>query len=238
MFSGILGGNERTLFCPGQFFTLDSLCNPRAFRAFVEKLEKQGLAEILAEPRLVTLSGRQVSFLDGGEQAIPVPKGSGSMGVQFEEFGTRINCLPRVLGNGKIHLEIEPEVSQLDSASGTTIGGAVVPGRITQRVRTTVELKDGQSLVTGGLVQHVVKATLVRDPVLGEVPFVGSVFSTKEFQEVETELVFLITPHLLSGNRTADATSETFEQFLEAILKAADVPGTTGRATKSYSPRK
>ena len=167
------------------------------FLGFLQALETNGLAKILAEPRVVALSGRQASFLDGGEQAIPVPAGLGQIGVQFEEFGTRLNFVPIVLGNGKIHLEVEPEVSQLDAASGTTIGGAVVPGRITQRVRTTVEIEDGQTLVIGGLLQHQVNATRVRVPVLGAIPFIGAAFSVKNFQEVETELVVIITPHLI-----------------------------------------
>ena len=200
------------------------------FLGFLQALETQGLAKIMAEPRLVSLSGRQASFLDGGEQAIPVPAGLGQVGVQFEEFGTRLNFVPIVLGNGKIHLEVEPEVSQLDAAAGTTISGAVVPGRVTQRVRTTVEIEDGQTLVIGGLLQHQVNATLIRTPYIGALPFIGTFFSTKNFQEVDTELVVIITPHLidpidcsqtpriLPGQETRSA--DDFELFLEGILEA------------------
>jgi pilus assembly protein CpaC len=200
------------------------------FLGFLQALETQGLAKIMAEPRLVSLSGRQASFLDGGEQAVPVPAGLGQIGVQFEEFGTRLNFIPIVLGNGKIHLEVEPEVSQLDAAAGTSIGGTIVPGRVTQRVRTTVEIEDGQTLVIGGLLQHQVNASLIRVPYIGALPFVGALFSTKSFQEVDTELVIIITPHLidpmdcsqtpklLPGQETRSA--DDFELFLEGLLEA------------------
>src|SRR5947208_12716426 len=86
------------------------------------------MAKLLAQPRLVTLSGNPASFLDGGEQAVPVPAGLGQVGVQFEEFGTRLNFLPVVLGNGRIHLEVEPEVSTLNAANGIVLQNLIVPG--------------------------------------------------------------------------------------------------------------
>src|SRR5947208_14116470 len=132
------------------------------------------MAKLLAQPRVVTLSGRPASFLAGGEQAIPVPAGLGQVGVQFEEFGTRLNFLPIVLGNGRIHLEVEPEVSSLNPANGTSINGTVVPGRDTNRVNTTVELESGQTFVIGGLIQHTVNAVNRKTPVLGDMPFLGT----------------------------------------------------------------
>src|SRR5262245_4823882 len=209
---------------------LGAIKNSGGFIGFLQALETQGLAKTLAEPRLVSLSGRQASFLDGGEQAIPVPAGLGQVGVQFEEFGTRLNFVPIVLGNGKIHLEVEPEVSVLDAASGTSISGTIVPGRLTQRVRTTVEIETGQTLVIGGLIQRLTNATLTRVPVLGALPFIGTAFSTKVFQETESELIVLITPHLidpidcsqlpkvLPGLETR--SPDDFELFLEGILEA------------------
>jgi len=204
------------------------------FLGFLQALETQGLAKVLAEPRLVALSGRQASFLDGGEQAIPVPAGLGQIGVQFEEFGTRLNFVPIVLGNGKIHLEVEPEVSRLDAAAGTTIGGASVPGRVTQRVRTTVEIETGQTLVIGGLIQHETNATLTKVPVLGALPFIGAAFSTKTFLDSESELVILITPHLVDPMDCAQLpkvlpgletrSPDDFELFLEGILEAPRGP--------------
>jgi pilus assembly protein CpaC len=213
---------------------LGAIKDSGGFIGFLQALETQGLAKILAEPRLVALSGRQASFLDGGDQAIPVPAGLGQVGVQFEEFGTRLNFVPIVLGNGKIHLEVEPEVSFLDAASGTSISGTIVPGRVTQRVRTTVEIETGQTLLIGGLIQRTVVSTLNKVPVLGALPFVGSAFSNKIFQENETELVILITPHLIDPIDCAQLpkvlpgletrSPDDFELFLEGIQEAPRGP--------------
>src|SRR5262249_6826687 len=135
-------------------FSFSIINSQNSYLQFLRALRTEGVIKLIAEPRLVTMSGRQASFLDGGEQAIPVPAGLGQVGIQFEEFGTRLNFIPVVLGNGRIHLEVEPEVSVLNPDSGTTISGATVPGRTTQRVRTTVEIESGQTLVIGGLIQH------------------------------------------------------------------------------------
>ena len=114
--------------------------NRWGFLGFLQALRTEGVVKSLNEPTVTTMSGRPASFLVGGEQAIPVPAGLGQVGVQFEEFGTRLNFVPIVLGNGKIHLEVEPEVSSLNAADGTSIDGAVVPGRT-----TTAHQHDGRA---------------------------------------------------------------------------------------------
>jgi pilus assembly protein CpaC len=208
--------------------------NGWGFLGFLNALRTEGVAKFIAEPRLVTKSGRPASFLVGGEQAIPVPAGLGQIGVQFEEFGTRLNFLPIVLGNGKIHLEVEPEISNLNAANGVTIEGTVVPGRDTQRVNTTVELETGQTFVIGGLIQHTVATNTRKTPVLGDLPFVGTFFSEKSDNQVEQEVVILVTPYLvdsqscdqvakvLPGQETR--TADDFELFLEGILEAPRGP--------------
>jgi pilus assembly protein CpaC len=204
--------------------------NNFAFLGFLQALRDEQLVKVLAEPRLVTMSGRQASFLSGGEQAIPVPAGLGQIGVQFEEFGTRLSFVPIVLGDGKIRLEVEPEVSNLDPAAGTNIQGVTVPGRTTQRVHTSVEIEDGQTLVIGGLIQNEVRGSTQKVPILGDVPFLGVLFSSKIYDEKETELVVMVTPHLVDpmdcvqspkvvpGQETR--SPDDFELFLEGILEA------------------
>jgi pilus assembly protein CpaC len=199
---------------------------------YLQALENEGIAKIMVQQTLVALSGRPASLLDGGEQAVPVPAGLGQVGVQFEEFGVRLNVLPIVLGNGRIHLEIEPEVSTLVPNSGVTLvtGGTPVNDRATQRVNTTVEMEDGQSFVLGGLKERTVVGSIDKTPIVGELPFVGFFFSTKSYTEVETELVIMVTPHLvdaedcgqmakcLPGQETR--SPDDFELFLEGILEA------------------
>jgi pilus assembly protein CpaC len=208
--------------------------NNFGFLGFLQALRDEGVVTSMAEPTLTTMSGRPASFLVGGEQAVPVPAGLGQVGVQFEEFGTRLNFLPIVLGNGKIHLEVEPEVSALDAANGTTIQGTVVPGRDTTRVNTTAELEDGQTFVIGGLIQRAVAGTTEKTPVLGDLPFLGTAFSSKSYQETETEMVMMVTVHLVDAEDCAQAPKilpgqetrrpDDFELFLEGILEAPRGP--------------
>jgi pilus assembly protein CpaC len=220
---------------PSQANVFGGIIGPNSgFLWFLQALETEGLAKLLARPRLVTRSGAPASFLDGGEQAVPVPAGLGQVGVQFEEFGTRLNFLPIVLGNGRIFLEVEPEVSALDASAGTSVSGTVVPGRATQRVHTSVEMESGQTFVIGGLIQHTVTGTATKIPVLGQIPFLGVAFSTKSFSEDETELIVMVTPHLVDAQSCDQVVKvlpgqesrspDDFELFLEGILEAPRGP--------------
>jgi pilus assembly protein CpaC len=210
------------------------ISNNAGFLAFLQALETEGVAKLLAQPRLVTLSGNPASFLDGGEQAVPVPAGLGQVGVQFEEFGTRLNFLPIVLGNGRIHLEVEPEVSTLDANAGVAIAGATVAGRATQRIHTTVEMETGQTFVIGGLIQKATNATANKVPVLGQIPFLGAAFSAKSHTDDESELVVLVTPHLVDAQSACQVVKvlpgqesrspDDCELFLEGLLEAPRGP--------------
>jgi pilus assembly protein CpaC len=218
---------------PANFF-LALFNTEQQFFGLLQALRNESIAKILAQPKLVTLSGRPASLLSGGQQAIPEAAGLGSVSVRFEPFGTQLTVLPIVLGNGRIHLEVTPEVSNIDPSVGTSIMGTVVPGRNTQRVQTTVEMEDGQTLALGGLIQNTVTATDQKVPILGDLPFLGTAFSSKSFSETESELVVLVTPHLidamscdqlpkaLPGQETR--SPDDFELFLEGILEAPRGP--------------
>jgi pilus assembly protein CpaC len=200
------------------------------FLGFLEALREENLVKTLAQPKLITLSGQPASFLSGGEQAIPVPAGLGQVGVQFEEFGVRLNFLPIVLGNGKIYLEVEPELSSLDAANGVTIQGTVVPGRDTNRVHTSVELDVGHTFVIGGMIEHTVTASDAKVPILGDLPYIGVAFRRMTYQENENEVLILVTPHLVEGFDCSQApkilpgqetrSPDDYELFLEGILEA------------------
>ncbi len=224
------------------------LTSDTTFLGFLQALRNENVVKLLAEPRLVTISGKPASFLSGGEQAVPVPAGLGQVGVQFEEFGTRLNFLPIVLGDGRIHLEVEPEVSTLNAANGTTIQGTVVPGRTTQRVHTTVDIEAGQTLVIGGLIQRNVTGATQKVPVLGDIPYLGAAFRIISYDEVETELVILVTPHLvdpmscdqlpklLPGMETR--APDDCELFLEGILEAPRGQRTAWEGSRYVAPYK
>jgi pilus assembly protein CpaC len=205
-----------------------------SFFGFLEAMRDEGLAKLLTEPRLVTLSGKPANLHSGGQQAIPQPQGLGTVGVTFQPFGTDVTFLPIVLGNGKINLDILASVSSINQAVGTTIQGTAVPGRTDQNVHAVVELEDGQTLAIGGLIQHTVNAATAKVPILGDLPYLGVAFSTKTFVDDEQELVILVTPHLvdpmacnqlpkyLPGQETR--MPDDYELFLEGILEAPRGP--------------
>jgi pilus assembly protein CpaC len=214
---------------PANFF-LGVFNNEHAFYGLLQALRQESLAKILSEPKLVTLSGRSATMLSGGQQAIPESAGLGSVAVTFVPFGTQLTFLPIVLQDGKIYLEVEPEVSNIDPTVGTTISGTSVPGRNTQRVHTSVMIEDGQTLAIGGLIQTLVVANSQKVPVLGDLPFLGSAFRNVAYDEEERELVVMVTPHLVDPQSCDQVTKmlpsqetrtpDDFELFLEGILEA------------------
>ncbi|MCG3136429.1 MAG: hypothetical protein HJJLKODD_00262 [Phycisphaerae bacterium] len=171
---------------------------------FIQALKENGLAKILAEPTLVTLSGRTAAFLAGGEFPVPIPQQSSGGGVsqtitiEFKEFGVRLAFTPVVLANQMIRLNVAPEVSELDFAQGVQFAGFVVPGLNSRRAETTVEIGSGQTLAIAGLLSENVRSSVSRVPGLGEVPVLGALFRSTEYQRNITELVILVTPELVS----------------------------------------
>ncbi len=207
---------------------------PAGLTTFIQALHQEQLAKVLAQPKLVAQSGRVATFNDGGQQAVPEVTasgvGGGTVGTRFVEFGTSLTFLPIVLGNGKIYLEVEPVVSNLNQANGFAIGGIIVPGRTEQRVRTAVTMESGQTFAIGGLIQTQIGGITNKTPILGDLPFIGPAFSTISYQENETELVVLVTPYLVDAMDCKQApcklpgletrSPDDFELFLELILEA------------------
>lgn len=184
--------------------TTFSLGFPRVqMQVFLQAIRENGLLKVLAEPNLVTLSGRTASFLAGGEFPIPVPQTSGGGGsnaitIEFREFGVRLSFTPVVLANQFIRLNVAPEVSELDFARGVSIGGFTVPGLNIRRTETTVEMGSGQSLVISGLLSENVRITSTRLPGLGRIPILGALFSSVEYRKNLTELVVLVSPEIVA----------------------------------------
>jgi pilus assembly protein CpaC len=207
---------------------------PARLNVFIQALKQEQIASLLAEPKLVTLSGRPATFLSGGQQAVPEVTGGGTsggvVGTRFEPFGTQLTFLPIVRGDGKIYLEVEPVVSVLNAANGFSTGGVIVQGRNEQRVRTSVLMEPGQTFAIGGLIQTEKNGATNKTPILGELPFIGPAFSTISYTESETELVVLVTPYLVDSMDCRQApcrvpgtetrTPDDFELFLELILEA------------------
>jgi len=168
-------------------------------------LEQKGLARSLAEPNLVALSGDTASFLAGGEYPIPVSGSFGQVTVDYKKYGVGLAFTPTVLNRGLINLKIEPEVSQIDTTHNIAVSaGVTVPALIVRRASTTIELRDGQSFMIGGLLQTNNQNQLDQLPWLGTVPVLGTLFSSKSYQQNQTDLAIIVTPHLVRPTRPGD----------------------------------
>ncbi|MFO0818979.1 MAG: pilus assembly protein N-terminal domain-containing protein [Pirellulales bacterium] len=172
-----------------------------SFDIALAALRQNSVITILAEPNLIAFSGQQASFLAGGEFPVPVPQASGagvtSIGLQFKEFGVKLNFTPHVLSEDSIRLRVAPEASTIDQNIGTVIAGTAVPGVNTRRVDTTVEMGQGQTLVLAGLLSVSMDAQTLRIPGFGDLPYIGPLFSNTTHRRVEKELLVLVTPYLV-----------------------------------------
>ncbi len=167
----------------------------------IQALEEKGLGRRLAEPNLTALSGEKASFLVGGEIPIPVSDRGGDISLEFKEYGVRLNFTPTVLDNGTINLKLEPEVSQVDANTTIRTTFTEIPAFITRRASTTIEVRDGQSFAMAGLLQSVHTKNQDQLPWLGQLPVLGVLFRSSSFQEEETDLVIIVTPHLVRPGR-------------------------------------
>ena len=169
--------------------------------AMLRVLRTQGAFRELAEPNLIAMDGQQASFLAGGEFPVPVVQGGSgnslAMTVQFKEYGVRLNFKPTILDEDHIRLELEPEVSTIDFANGVKFNGFVIPGLRTRRAKTGVELRDGQSFALAGLLDNSETKSFSRIPIVSDIPVIGALFKSKSFQKSETELMFIVTAHLV-----------------------------------------
>jgi pilus assembly protein CpaC len=178
-------------------------------------LEQRGVARVLAEPNLVALSGDTASFLAGGEFPFPTPAALGAApGIDWKKFGVSLAFTPTVLNSGIINLVIKPEVSQLDPSNAVLIGGTSVPSLITRRASTTIELRDGQSFMLGGLLLNKGSTAAEQLPWIGDVPVLGALFSSRSYQKHETDLAIIVTPHIVRPARPGDPIKTPLEESL------------------------
>ena len=163
----------------------------------IDALEKEGLISLLAEPNLTALSGETASFLAGGEFPIPVPQKNGNLTIEFKKFGVALSFTPTVLSGNRISMRVKPEVSSLSSAGAITLQSINIPALSTRRAETTVELASGQSFAIAGLLQSTSNNDVRKFPGLGDLPIIGLLFRSDEFQRNETELVIIVTPYVV-----------------------------------------
>lgn len=171
--------------------------NSAITQTFIRALYSRGALRDLAEPNLIAMHGQKASFLAGGEFPIPIiqsaTQGQSAITVIFKEFGVKLEFTPTIIDENHIRLELAPEVSSLDFASGVTIQSLVIPGLRVRRAKTVLELRDGQSFALAGLLDNSERVNLSKIPLLGDIPVLGELFKSRSFQRNETELLFLAT---------------------------------------------
>jgi pilus assembly protein CpaC len=163
----------------------------------IRALENTGQFQSLAEPNLIAYNGQEASFLAGGEFPVPVVQSAtGTVTVQFKEFGIRLTFTPTIAGD-VIRLKVAPEVSALDFANGVSLGGFRIPALTTRRAQTDVELRDGQSFAIAGLLNNISQDDKAAIPFLSKLPIIGYLFKSKAERAEQAELMVLITPRLV-----------------------------------------
>ena len=210
---------------------------------FLDLLKEHSLSKTLAEPTLIAESGQAAEFLVGGEFPIPIPQQLGQVTIKFKEFGVGLKFTPTVLSEGRISVIVNPEVSELDFANGIVIQGFQIPALTTRRVKTVVELGDGQSFAIAGLLQDNIKESVSKYPVLGDIPVLGALFRSTSFQKDETELIVIVTPHLVKPVDMVKQTLPTdhylepydFELMLMGYVEGVFPESKVARPTEAYT---
>jgi len=214
---------------PGSGFGLTDLMNIFIFRpdinfaATIKALQNENVLEILAEPNLMTMSGKEASFLAGGEFPFPVLQGTGTGGaaaitIQFKEFGIRLSFTPTMMPDGMIHLKVKPEVSSLDFSNGLVLQGFNIPALSTNRAESEMDLRDGQSFAIAGLLDNRVTELLERIPGIGSIPILGKLFQSRSITKSKNELLIVVTPRIVQAQDSAPGGPIMPKGFLEPTV--------------------
>jgi pilus assembly protein CpaC len=188
------------------------------FGAVIQALQTKNLLQILAEPNLIAVNGKQASFLAGGEFPYPIVQpgqGFTAVTISFREFGVKLQFTPTIMPNGNIYLHVQPEVSALDFANALTISGFTIPALSTRKADTEFELRDGQSFMIAGLLDNRVTDVMNKIPGIGDIPILGNLFKSKSLQKSNSELMVLCTVHRISPTMQPPATPTNPQPFLD-----------------------
>jgi pilus assembly protein CpaC len=177
----------------------------RDFTAVISALEQEGMLSMLARPNLSALSGSEASFLAGGEIPVPIISGvSNQVTIEYKEYGIKLDFTPTVLDSELVNIAVSTEVSTLDYDNGIVLSGFAIPALISNKAETTVEMKDGEAFVIGGMILNEVARGVSRIPILGHIPVLGYLFSSHRYQNKETELLIMISPHIVQATSPED----------------------------------
>ena len=205
----------------GDFLNLFFFNQKYDLGAVIKAMQQRGLFQSLAEPNLVAESGKEASFLAGGEFPVPIAQGSGSnlaISVQFKEFGIRLNFTP-VINGDRVHLKVRPEVSTLDFGNAVVLNGFRIPALSTRRTETEIELRNGQTFAIAGLMNNQMQSTMQKIPGIGDIPILGYLFRSKVANKEQTELVVMITPEILPTDSpgVTDKLPRTPDTFMSPL---------------------
>jgi pilus assembly protein CpaC len=198
--------------------------------AAIQAYEKKNLAEILAEPNILTADGQEASFVSGGSFPIPVVQSgasSGAVTIMYEEYGVKLKFLPVLTPHNTIRMRVAPEYSVIDNSTSVTIDGFTIPGLKTQKTESTVELESGQSFVIAGLMDRTVSNNLSKIPGLSNIPLLGKLFQSKVLRQENAELLVIVTPELVRPIKEGQPVPELSwkEPFMKPISPVMEHPG-------------
>lgn len=218
------------------------------FNAVIDAAKNKGLAKILAEPNLTTLSGQEAQFLAGGEFPVPVPQQLGQTTIEYKQFGVGLHFLPTVLDSGLISLKVNVSVSELSAANSVTLGGGTgvaqsffIPSLVKRSASSSVELKSGKTIAIAGLINESLRENVNKFPGLGDLPVLGMLFRSQDFTKDQTELVIFVTPRLAKSINPDQARLPT-DEFVEPndvefyLLGRLEGRHTSGNRTPNQDP--
>jgi len=177
----------------------------RDFTSVIKALEEKRLLTMLARPNLSALSGAEATFLAGGEIPVPITSGvTGQVSVEYKEFGIRLRFVPTVLDSELVNIKVAAEVSSLDFDNGIVISGFRIPALLSNKAETVVEIRDGETFIIGGMILSELARGDARVPILGRIPILGYLFGSQRYQNKESELLIMISPHVVQAMRPED----------------------------------
>jgi pilus assembly protein CpaC len=182
----------------GNVLKFGSLARATMLAPTIDLLMSEGHAKLLSSPDLMTMPGTEATFLVGGQIPIPVSNGLGSVTITYKDFGVNLKVTPTLLGNGSVECKIAPEVSNLDFSNGVTLNGFTVPALKVSKLSTDVITQTGESIIMGGLLNRIESANVQKIPFLGDLPILGKLFRSVNYQKSESDVVFILTPTIVT----------------------------------------
>ena len=205
--AGVIGAGEQilssrptntSLNLPNDILGLSKTGSHFNVNGLIDALAQDGLVTILAEPNLTAMSGETASFLAGGEFPVPIPQGNGTISIEFKKYGISLEFTPTLISEDRINLHVKPEVSKLSAVDNVIIDNFQVPSLTVRKAETTIEVASGESFAIGGLLDNDQTQTINKFPLLGDLPVLGALFRSTQYQNNQSELVIIITPYIVS----------------------------------------